>query len=108
MWFYDVQADGWSLDDKRAPLLPVQKLGAATSEPLTADEHTKNNLPDVAARWMERDGSELPRSRTGQSFSVPKAEIVAQAYDLSLSRYKEDRVRAHPRRTIPLLRLGRR
>ena len=89
VWFYDVDADGWSLDDKRNPLLPGEKLGAAPKEPLTAEEHAKNNLPDVAARWLERDGSELQRARTEQSFCVPKADIAAQDYSLSVSRYKE-------------------
>jgi type I restriction enzyme M protein len=56
---------------------------------LTADEHAKNNLPDVLARWRQRDGKERKRARTDQSFCVPKADIVAQGYDLSINRYKE-------------------
>jgi type I restriction enzyme M protein len=56
---------------------------------LRKDEHAKNNLPDVLARWRERTGKERKRPRTAQSFCVPKADIVAQAYDLSLNRYKE-------------------
>jgi type I restriction enzyme M protein len=87
VWFYDLQADGRSLDDKRNALLPDDKLGA-TAE-LTEDEHAKNNLPDALARWRERDGSELQRTRTDQSFCVPKADIVANGYDLSINRYKE-------------------
>lgn len=87
VWFYDVQADGYSLDDKRSPLLDVDRLGCLSS--LSGDEHTKNNLPDVLARWVERDDDELKRERTEQSFCVPKAEIVAEEYDLSLNRYKE-------------------
>jgi type I restriction enzyme M protein len=70
VWFYDVRADGFSLDDKRSPV-------------------EANDLPDVLARWAERDGVERDRSRTDQSFTVPKAEIVAQGYDLSLNRYRE-------------------
>jgi type I restriction enzyme M protein len=70
VWFYDVRADGFSLDDKRTPI-------------------PANDLPDVLARWAERAGSELDRARTDQSFTVPKAEIVAQRYDLSISRYRE-------------------
>jgi type I restriction enzyme M protein len=89
VWFYDVEADGWSLDDKRNPLLPAEKLGPAPKEPLTADDHAKNNLPGVAARWLERGGSELHRARTEQSFCVPRADIAAQGYDLSLNRYRE-------------------
>jgi type I restriction enzyme M protein len=60
-----------------------------TKVALTADEHGKNNLPDILARWQQRDGSERKRPRTAQSFCVPKAELVAQGYDLSLNRYKE-------------------
>jgi type I restriction enzyme M protein len=89
VWFYDVDADGWSLDDKRTPMLPEDKLGPITRIPLTADEHAKNNLPDILARWFERDGRERGRPRTTQSFSVPKEDIAAQGYDLSLNRYKE-------------------
>ncbi|MGN6364501.1 type I restriction-modification system subunit M [Asticcacaulis taihuensis] len=87
VWFYDVQADGLSLDDKRSPLLPEEKQGAKAV--LTADEHAKNNLPDVVARWLEKDGTERERPRTAQSFCVPKAEIAAAGYDLSLNRYKQ-------------------
>ena len=89
VWFYDVEADGWSLDDKRTPLLPDDKLGPVPKTPLAADEHAKNNLPDVLARWKERAGSERERAPTAQSFCVPKADIAAQGYDLSLNRYKE-------------------
>jgi type I restriction enzyme M protein len=87
VWFYDVDADGWSLDDKRTPLLSDDKLGPVAT--LTPEEHAKNNLPDVLARWNARDGAERDRPRTAQSFCVPKADIAAQGYDLSLSRYKE-------------------
>lgn len=70
VWFYDVTADGYSLDDKRNP------VGA-------------NDLPDALSRWELRNSSELDRTRTEQSFCVPKDDIVAQDYDLSLNRYKE-------------------
>ena len=89
VWFYDVTADGCSLDDKRTPLLSEDKLGAVPRTALTAAEHAKNNLPDVLARWAERAGSERERPRTAQSFCVPKADIAAHGYDLSLNRYKE-------------------
>ena len=89
VWFYDVEADGWSLDDKRTPLLPEDKLGPVPKTPLSEDEHAKNNLPDVLARWAERNGAERERPRTAQSFCVPQADIAAQGYDLSLNRYKE-------------------
>ncbi len=89
VWFYDVTADGWSLDDKRQPLLSADKLGPVPSKTLSEDEHEKNNLPDVLARWKERDGKERERPRTAQSFTVRKADIKANDYDLSLNRYKE-------------------
>ena len=103
VWFYDMQADGWSLDDKRQPLLSEDKLGVAPVTPLTQDEHVKNNLPDVLARWQQREGEELQRPRTAQSFCVPKAEIAANGYDLSINRYKEvvhDAVEHEPPKVI--------
>lgn len=69
VWFYDVRADGFSLDDKRNPV-------------------EANNLPDVLSRWQNLD-AEAARARTEQSFLVPKSDLVAQGYDLSLNRYKE-------------------
>ncbi len=89
VWFYNMLADGWSLDDKRQPLLPEEKLGVTPAEALTEAEHDKNNLPDVLARWGSRDTSEIERPRTEQSFCVPQADIVANGYDLSINRYKE-------------------
>jgi type I restriction enzyme M protein len=70
VWFYEVRADGYSLDDKRNPV-------------------EANDLPDVLARWAARTTTERDRARTEQSFFVPKADIAAQGYDLSLNRYKE-------------------
>jgi len=87
VWFYDVKADGWSLDDKRQMLLSEDKLGPVAE--LADEEHIKNNLPDVLKRWASRDLSELERARTDQSFCVPKSEIADKGYDLSLNRYKE-------------------
>ncbi|EFQ83460.1 N-6 DNA Methylase [Aeromicrobium marinum DSM 15272] len=69
VWFYDVRADGFSLDDKR--------------NSVEADD-----LPDVLTRWQNL-AEEDDRARTEQSFLVPKADIVAQDYDLSLNRHKE-------------------
>jgi type I restriction enzyme M protein len=87
VWFYDVKADGRSLDDKRQLLLSEDKQGPVAN--LTEEEHVKNNLPDVAERWKYRDTTERHRPRTAQSFCVPKPEIAANGYDLSLNRYKE-------------------
>lgn len=89
VWFYDVQADGISLDDKRTPLLPPEKLGPVPAKALNDAEHEKNNLPDLLARWAEKDGSEIENPRTAQSFCVSLADIAAADYDLSLNRYKE-------------------
>jgi type I restriction enzyme M protein len=89
VWFYDVAAEGWSLDDKRTPLLAEDKLGSVPRTALAQGELAKNNLPDVLARWAERNGAERERPRTAQSFCVPKADIAAQGYDFSLNRYKE-------------------
>jgi len=90
VWFYDMQADGYSLDDKRNALLPEERLGVLSQSPLDNDEHAKNNLPDVLARWLRRDEGERENPRTAQSFTVPKAEIAAtDTYDLSLNRYKQ-------------------
>ena len=89
VWFYDMKADGWSLDDKRQPLLSEDKLGVTPAQALSEAEHAKNNLPDVLARWKQRDTSELERDRTDQSFCVPKGDIEGNDYDLSINRYKE-------------------
>ena len=70
VWFYDVRADGFSLDDKRNPV-------------------PANDLPDVLTRWASRTTTERDRARTDQSFTVPKADIISQGYDLSINRYKE-------------------
>ena len=52
VWFYEVTADGWSLDDKRTPLLDATTSSAPTRRSaLSTDEHAKNNLPDALARW---------------------------------------------------------
>jgi type I restriction enzyme M protein len=89
VWFYDVRADGWSLDDKRQPLLADDKLGPTPEAALTEEDAVKNDLPDLVKRWVERNDSERERSRTAQSFRVPKNDIAAAGYDLSLNRYKE-------------------
>ncbi|WP_420636619.1 type I restriction-modification system subunit M [Candidatus Palauibacter sp.] len=70
VWFYDMQADGYSLDDKRTP------------------QPEKSDLGDILARWQNRK-EEGERARTDQSFLVPKAEIAGNDYDLSINRYKE-------------------
>src|SRR5207253_9485043 len=66
-----------------------EKLGVVPKTPLRADEHAKNNLPDILAHWQQRDGNERNRPRTAQSFCVPKADLIEQGYDLSVNRYKE-------------------
>ncbi|KIN71142.1 type I restriction-modification system subunit M [Sulfitobacter guttiformis] len=89
VWFYDMTADGYSLDDKRTALLDEDRIGATPAATLSAEEHAKNNLPDILARWgaLAQEGA---RPRTAQSFTVPAAEIIATgSWDLSLNRYKE-------------------
>ena len=82
-------ADGWSLDDKRQPLLDADLLGSRPSRALNSEEHAKNNLADLLARWNKREGTERNRARTEQSFTVKREEIAAADYDLSLNRYKQ-------------------
>jgi len=89
VWFYDVQADGWSLDDKRQPLLSADKLWPTPEVELGEADRAKNNLPDLLERWDERDKAERERPRTARSFCVPKADIQAAGDDLSLNRYRE-------------------
>jgi len=69
VWFYNMQADGWSLDDKRQPLLPEEKLGVTPAVALTEVEHGKNNLPDVLARWL--------RLRSAQGLALSVVEGLA-------------------------------
>jgi type I restriction enzyme M protein len=84
-----MSADGFSLDDKRTPLLDGEKLGAVPADALSAEDHAKNNLPDILARWQAL-AAEGENARIAQSFMVPSAEIIATgSWDLSLNRYKE-------------------
>lgn len=74
VWFYDMQADGYSLDDKR--------------NQLDADKHENNNIPDIIARFHNLT-AEATRTPTEQSFMVDKKAIADNGYDLSINRYKE-------------------
>ena len=69
VWFYDMQADGFSLDDKRSPI-------------------NENDIPDIIERFHNRD-RETERARTEKSFFVPKQEITDNDYDLSINKYKK-------------------
>lgn len=69
VWFYQMEADGLSLDDKRQPV-------------------EENDIPDILQRWQNRD-LEKDSDRTGKAFFVPKDEIKDNNYDLSINRYKE-------------------
>lgn len=82
VWFYDMTADGLSLDDKRADLGRKKEDGTYEQ---TLEE---NNIPDVIERFANLD-TEKERTRLDKSFMVPKADIVANDYDLSINRYKE-------------------
>ncbi len=89
VWFYNMQADGWSLDDHRKPLLENKKLGPNPSLNLDVEEHKKNNLPDIVKRWSERNNGENNRKRTEQSFVVSIKDIISSNYSLSFNSYKE-------------------
>lgn len=68
VWFYDMQADGFSLDDKR-------------------NEIKDNDIPDVLAKWNQREPGK-DQDRESKAFFVPVEEIRAHKYDLSINRYK--------------------
>lgn len=70
VWFYNMEADGYTLDDKR-----------------DLDER-HNDIPDILERWAHLD-KEIDRARTEKSFIVPKAEIVDNDYDFSFNKYTE-------------------
>ena len=82
-------ADGWSLDDKRTPLLPEDKLGPCPALRSAPTSTRRTTCPTCSRAGPSATGSERERPRTAQSFCVPKADIAAQGYDLSLNRYKE-------------------
>ena len=69
VWFYDMQADGFSLDDKRSPV-------------------SENDIPDIIDRFSNLE-AETGRERTEKSFMVSKDEIVSNDYDLSINKYKK-------------------
>lgn len=69
VWFYDMQADGYSLDDKRNPI-------------------KENDIPDIVERFKNRE-EEMERKRTEKSFMVPVEELAGNDYDLSINKYKE-------------------
>ena len=69
VWFYDMQADGLSLDDKRTPV-------------------SENDIPDIIERFRNRE-KEADRERTEKSFFVEKSEIAENGYDLSINKYKK-------------------
>ena len=69
VWFYDMKADGYSLDDKRSAI-------------------SENDIPDIVKRFHEMD-KEKERERTERSFLVPVDEIRKNGYDLSINKYKK-------------------
>jgi len=69
VWFYDMKADGFSLDNKRTAV-------------------AENDIPDIVARFHNL-AADADRARTEQSFLVPNAEIVENGYDLSINKYKK-------------------
>ncbi|MEU6412678.1 N-6 DNA methylase [Microbispora sp. NPDC046933] len=89
VWFYEVTADGFSLDSRHAPLLGENKTGPRPTAALEDGESARNNLPDLITRWAHRNDSERKRRRSEQSFCVAKKEIIAQDYNLSINCYRE-------------------
>lgn len=96
VWFYDLTADGRSLDDKRTALVPEEKFGPMPAKKLSAEEGEKNNLPDALTQWRDYKKLRLKNKptdkfedRTAKAFVVPAEEIAANKYDLSINRYKE-------------------
>ncbi|MEV4751645.1 class I SAM-dependent DNA methyltransferase [Streptosporangium sp. NPDC049248] len=89
IWFYEVTADGFSLDGKRIPLLAEEKIGIRPKSGLRDPERGRNDFPDLLERWAHRNDSELQRKRSERSFCVPREEIVNQGYNLSFNNYRE-------------------
>ena len=69
VWFFDMTADDFSLDDKRT-------------------EIKDNDIPDIISRFKNLE-AEKDRKRTDKSFMVTKKEIADNDYDLSINKYKE-------------------
>lgn len=119
VWFYDMQADGYSLDDKRTPLFFMPTNNENINVDFDPEAfHRKNNIPDIVKKYKEITSAPLSdqaplsdritaprspsvievlsdqatvteRSRSEQSFLVPFSEIKANDWDLSINRYKE-------------------
>ena len=94
VWFYNMKADGYSLDDKRNLLISEEALEQCFTEPSTILQETagKCDIPNILLDWktINHQPSTINYiDRTQQSFLVPKAVIVANDYDLSINRYKE-------------------
>jgi type I restriction enzyme M protein len=71
VWFYDMQSDGYSLDDKRTK------------------QEGHGDLQDIVMQYKRRD-QRIESDRKEKYFFVPKEEIVLENYDLSMNKYKED------------------
>ena len=69
VWFYDLKSDGYTLDDKRAPIF-------------------ENDIPDILSQWANRNHM-LSNKRTNKYFSIPIEEIVNNKYDLNITNYRE-------------------
>ena len=110
VWFYDMKADGFSLDDKRSPVaendipdiiarfrsikgLPLEgKVSPKATDEVSAQPTSKESLPlegKASPEATDEVYNEFARARTEQSFFVPKEEIVENGYDLSINKYKQ-------------------
>jgi len=89
IWFYDIQADGFSLDNRRKQLLPYEKLGPNPKVELTEIEHNQNNLPECLSIWQKRfeyDQDDISSARQN-CFFVNTNKIIENDYILSINRY---------------------
>lgn len=84
VWFYDLQADGYSLDDKRTPL----------------KGDGSNDLPDAIAKWKQyrelveanAPAKEIKKAfgnKSKRAFVVDAKDVISNKFDLSINRYKE-------------------
>lgn len=91
VWFFDMKADGYSLDDKRNPLLDEELIEKSFAQPSEAMKEVegKFDIAQILHDWNHGELNEVGTDRTTNSFLVPKEDIVKNGYDLSINRYKE-------------------
>lgn len=99
VWFYNMEADGYTLDDKRTPQAPEYETFAEFEKLIEKQEVPGTDIPDIVNRWRDLKAEEK-RARTDKSFFVSVDEIRENAFDLSINRYKEvvhnEKIFEHP------------